>query len=807
MELNIFFIITVLFTHFLVSFPFGYLILHKKLKSFPFIIKLPIFISLGIFFNSIILVLIGIVVVHYVVILSISISLYFVIFYKIKPKITFSFKISSLRKNYVNIISFIILGLVFTHFILLDEYFGWPPAGDASGHSQITSLLIHNGKISSTMEPLSSAPIQSPLGFHVIASNFSTLFDIFPGVSVLLLVTTIVLLIIWLSYSLVYIKTNSIPLSLIILCSTFFIHPVGNLETWLLGFFYNGPYPNLFGFLGLLLFLFLWLLFPDERRKGLEYKLAISSCIFGLLVVYPPFAIFPVLFIFLEFLYKKFYKNHHLKQTIYNMVFHKHKYKLVLGIVILIIFSFFASNSDKLLVQNLKEIKRFSEAYNFKIEEYITPEVYLLFGFSISLSIISILYNKNIRFNVFYLTFSGIIFLSTYETFFQYLWFLLPKRNLAILYVISWIAIILFVNEIIRWGITTRSFYSIRKYFSKNYIFHITTSSLALIIILTVFIGDIEAQINFESAKKFGWFPITTYSGGENYELLKWISQNVGSNELIMNDYTATSSFINSFSIKNLTAITWWNTEEQRERARLGNITWENPRFLGNYITLYNVKYVLVDDEWVHLNYKEIGGQDSFIPKKFSAEGYEKIFAGFPFLTQIKKMGSSSLYEVDQSLLNNSVPPSSYYDITRSTEWWEYGNQDTFSIESYKRDQTLIKITNGEGIAASIMHTYVGLLKGFHSSSIKNLDFAISSENPAKIEIFLLGPPGNYYRYEFYLEANNLNSISFQNFTIPVNTPSTVHEQPDLRFLQDIQINIISDTPENEVRIHKFVFS
>jgi len=118
--------------------------------------------------------------------------------------------------------------------------------------------------------------------------------------------TLIIILITLAIFSTVYILTRSLAFSSIAMVATFYIHPSGNLARWLIGYFYNGPYPNMYGYLILIMFVIFWLILPKNERKDKKFIIMTLSCIFGLLVVYPPFAILPVLFILTELIIKKF---------------------------------------------------------------------------------------------------------------------------------------------------------------------------------------------------------------------------------------------------------------------------------------------------------------------------------------------------------------------------------------------------------------------------------------------------------------------------------------------------------------------
>ena len=139
-----------------------------------------------------------------------------------------------------------------------------------------------------------------------MAAQLPFLFGIFPGEAILILATAIIILILSLIYSLVYFLTKSTMFSVIALLSGFYIYPVVSdirfLEKWLIGYYYNTPYANLFGYLSLLEFIACALVIFDENRKNSIFRLVLLLSLIGIAITYPPFVVLPLVYVCLIYI-------------------------------------------------------------------------------------------------------------------------------------------------------------------------------------------------------------------------------------------------------------------------------------------------------------------------------------------------------------------------------------------------------------------------------------------------------------------------------------------------------------------------
>jgi hypothetical protein len=165
------------------------------------------------------------------------------------------------------------------------------PVGDIVwGHSPFVSAIEAEGRVSMESVWFSSF---YPRGFHATVATFNQIFRLYPGQAILVLGIVVSALLPLIIYAIVFISTRSILLSLVGYLSTFYVHSLGHLEKFILGPFFNGPYPNLTGYLILFTYIALLCSVPDLSSKpNRKWFWFIDSLIFGaLLITYPSFSL------------------------------------------------------------------------------------------------------------------------------------------------------------------------------------------------------------------------------------------------------------------------------------------------------------------------------------------------------------------------------------------------------------------------------------------------------------------------------------------------------------------------------------
>jgi hypothetical protein len=672
---------------FLLYFPSGYLVLNGRLKSIPFIVKLPIYVSFGLIITTIVLSLKAIIYIGSEDLVGFSIISYGLLMFRLyKSKwinSILSFLSSKKRLDYiVYYASGFTFIFIIIHFSLVGGHMGgWPPAGDAVTHGHLTSILLHNHRLQTTMAPI-DYPWFEPVGLYVVTANLSLLFGLFPGAALFILATAIIILILLLIYSMVYILTRFIGFSIVALASCFYIYPGGNLEYWLIGYYYNGPYANLFGYLALIVFMACAFVIFDGYRKDIKSKLVVLISILGIGIIYTPLAILPVLYISSQYI---FHLRHGFKGAIrflhrffYIPYFHKPEEKrernishrtsrnnisikprrmIIIGILLVLCIAFvitFERTGFYEIILTISKVVQIIDklytAYSLTQETVSTDFTNLILTFlTMLLAGISLIKRNRSNLSIFYLLYSGSILLSSWNITADYFWFFLSRRVFVLLVIFDWIVLLAYINDFVRWLANKISLMSFgKKYLKRINILHSSRTAVSLSLITIFFLSPLVSHLTFEQAELLGWFQTSDWFRND-YNLLLWISHNTSSTDLLMTDSSYTSRFINSFSLKNITSSLFfsYNNSSSAALAKDNAIAWDRPElFLKQFIDKYDVKYIVLVSDWSYTDPKGKGGDDLFHAKRITADQYKEIFNQMPFLKAVKEVGPSAVYKV-----------------------------------------------------------------------------------------------------------------------------------------------------------------
>ena len=679
---------------FLIYFPAGFIVLRNRMKAYPFLINLPIFICTGLFVEMIILSIVGIFYVGDLVLVSTSIIFYFVIFLIYKNYFSFTFLRLTIKQSLkkiraVHIVTISLIVLTISGFSLLAGFMEWPRGHDSLTHGFLTSLLIENHKLQSTLAPIvPTQPWLEPVGVHILSSNLSMLVGIFPGESLLVFATTLLILFMLLVYSLVYVLTKSLGFSVLASTAVFYFYPALNLEYSFMGLYYLGAFAALFGNLGLILFLTFISIFKNSFQSIRSF-LIIGLSLIGMGIAYPPFILIPTIFLLIMvaklisrktkaiflFLSTSFgYNRHEITnvdksnnanpRTFYQATLDsiKTNRKLMLAVVvisviiiiipviILVLNMVSPSSNDNMITTLITRLDLFSSWYQFPFEmfEADIPTVGIVL-ITIVLAIDSLLRKKRIAMSVFYLLYASIELLSIREgSTFNVFWIFYPSRLFPFLVLFSWIALSVYIND--RWiyfeRFVQRKITSDSKARIKKVLLNFSKPIFAVAVISIFFLSAIIYNMSFENAKYWG---NPNISFKNDYELLAWVSQNTDSSSLIMNDYSWNSQFLESFSAKNITSSYWPSTIDELGKARDSQIAWNRPEFMEDFIRKYNVSYILLVDDPLDFNPLVVGGDNQFYLKTINRITYKNIFNHMPFLKLMKdgpEPDSGAIYKV-----------------------------------------------------------------------------------------------------------------------------------------------------------------
>jgi hypothetical protein len=660
-------------TQLFIYFPLGYLTIGKRIKNQPFSIRVLISIIFGLPILTIILTIIGFFYIGAINLILITIISYVILIISSVNKKSNRVRLKRIRIINLTKPDFIItflMVLLIVIFSNITSHMGWAPGVDSINHGMLTSLLINNQKIISTLEPIApSQPWFEPFGFHINSANISLLMDLFPGQSILLFSTVITILTIISCFVIVYYISKSITLSLIAMVSCFFIfshvQDIRFLEKWFLGFFYNTPYANLFGFYFLIQFFFVYFVMNDFRRdhqKG--YFIGLTVSIIGILLSYTPFLVIPLSYLVIKriyYLFGQFTISKRIIKRLFSQSFQTIDNQGILKIVNIIIISFsifFLLSLSNFIVEQFQDSNNnfFTLINRIKNNSYFYSSVVLnpssfsdLSGYwSISLLILSALsiFRKNrIQISCFYLIVTLILTLSsfTFQFLNELLWFMLGGRLFVFMVLLNGIVTPLYIYDFTKWIVNLKKL-QIGKHERSELMFylHLITS---FIVITVAFIPSLISNASLEQATFWGW-QVVNMNFQNDYKLLDWISNNINKTDLIMTDYTYTSKKLMSFSLNNVTAIPIPILPEEVQLGKDTVIVWDKPTLLKSYIERYNIKYILLDSDFNHRVPAELGGVDENVPRNYNSSEYKVIFSNMPFLSKIIEYGESTLYKV-----------------------------------------------------------------------------------------------------------------------------------------------------------------
>lgn len=658
----------------IIYFPLGYLTIGRRIKNQPIVVQTLISIIFGLPILTVTLSLIGIFYIGIENLIIIVVISYGILAYSLirdfrksrhEKKSSF-FKLSN--HDYLIIIIFVFLIFIFS---AITSHLGWAPGVDSLNHGMLTSILLNNQKVTSTLEPISpSQPWFEPFGFHMISAHISLVMDLYPGQSILLLSSVITILLIACCFTIVYYSTKSIVLSFVAFFSCFFIFSNVNdirfLEKWFLGFFYNTPYANLFGFYFLTVFFFIYFVMDDLRKiHPKTSKLGILLSLIGILFSYSPFLVFPLGYMVIKRVFVEF-ERHNISKRVFKKIIPQYTriqdnnraLKISNFTIILIVIISLLLLSNYLIEQFQDSNNNFFTLLNrIKSNAYFYTSIVLnpssfsdISGYwSVALliaSIISILKNNRTQISYFYLTISSVLTLSSFT--FQFLndllWFILGGRLFVFMILLNAVITPLFLSDFTKW------FVNIKRLHLNDPIVQFNISKylqiiVSFIIIVGILVPSLVSNIFLEQASYWGW-QVAHTDFRNDYRLFEWVSNNVNERDLILTDYTYTTKKLLSFSLHNITSIPIAIYPQEIKLGKDTAIVWDKPLLLKSFVDRYNVEYILLDSDANRRIPAELGGTDENVAKNYNSTEYKVIFSNMPFLSLIKEYGNSSLYRV-----------------------------------------------------------------------------------------------------------------------------------------------------------------
>jgi len=585
----------------------------------------------------------------------------------ISIKLNFKFFKNPLSFGSAVFISVIVL-LFFAHLTYVVNYYGFPPpAGDGIRHGLVTSLAVYNEKLPFTYDPLGSNRFMDhPLGFHSITAYFTTLIGNYPADSMFIIASFLTGLIFLVIFSLTYQLTKSIPLAVLGSLFIFWVNTTGNLETWIMGYLYNGPYPNIAGYLLVLTSILLYMVSREsEISHHKRIKILQAIIIITLVVMYPPFALIPIVFLILfkvidrkntilsiyKIIRQKNYnlisddKNSNSIRNSFNFLKFLKQEKLffifIISVIILgpIFFNILLDPNNPIGDKFEKLYDRKSFSIDLEYFQYNFAGIISILGAIISAGLI--IFRRHMQIGIIQLfLFSvllGSVFFGPFSVF-------LPSRVGLLLNILSWVVFCVAINEFLKWKKISSLIFIIKSHSNK---INVNKIIISILIFAIVIWPSFALHINGEIANRYDWFSRSAFFLNDT-PVLEWISHNVTFDDLILNDFSYTSSYLQSFSIQNVTANRWSNSAISVVIANDTQRYWDDPMDLcrlADLIEKYDIKYVLLTHEWGYRDWKQIGGDGKYKAKQYNRGELHQLFSNTALLKPVITSALGGLYE------------------------------------------------------------------------------------------------------------------------------------------------------------------
>jgi hypothetical protein len=292
------------------SFPFGFIITSTVKKeinfSLPFFAMLPTYLAVGI--STIVLISTAIpslLVSPYVLIIAAIIGYIFVIrifnstrvfkkrYHDVLKRLINFFKVELLgngERTFPNIFSLCIVAALFAFVMTIIVGYPWPPDGNALLDSYLTSLTVDRSFVINDLTS-STIPFAYPVGYDLLSANISVLFNIYPAEAVFIFAAFIIFVISCLLFSLTFILTRSLwislPAALVIFSIFGLLGPVNSGD----GLISTLPYPAIFGLLSVIMLIFCLQLIQSYHSNPSIWKSLplVTISLLSVYIIFPRF--------------------------------------------------------------------------------------------------------------------------------------------------------------------------------------------------------------------------------------------------------------------------------------------------------------------------------------------------------------------------------------------------------------------------------------------------------------------------------------------------------------------------------------
>lgn len=556
-----------------------------------------------------------------------------------------------------NAVFLIMAILAFIHFALTASYLSWPQIGDPWFHGRYILMIVDQGHLPTDFLPYDSAPLNYPLGFHLVAAGLTATMNQVPGITMILFASFVMALITMLPPYLVYRRTESslYAFGAFLLC--FFIHSVSYAQNSVYLNFLNGTYPVLVGLLMVLVCVTI-AEFPSSETHYVTASrfLTISVITAGAFVTYPSFALVTGLIML------SCYSRQIASLFFYipERLFGPEKARSTI-FVILLVLSFGIMAVLLLLVGPFAYI--INNLSHDRSSYMLIPSTYFDASITIPITFIAFLGAigelKAGKYHSTSLLFAVLLIatlLSMNSLLFELgLQFLFPTRMMLVLqlwtytYLFSFIAT--YGKDVV--PSLTRTVYGFRIVTQRNY------RTLSFILVLVAITPSLLGLVSYEIQRNSAWF-----TGGEQFEDdlagAFYIKDNLDYGSLILNDQTDSDWFLPSSGIPNV-VFTYPMNDSSLSRGLEFELFWQDPgneSLARSLLSKYRVEGIYLSSQIHHRRLIVWNSTLGFRP--FTPAEYRAMLLDYGFLVEVFRQGNCSVFIVDLMQVSIQVTPNAY---------------------------------------------------------------------------------------------------------------------------------------------------
>lgn len=545
------------------------------------------------------------------------------------------------------------LSLVIASFVgfgALLVYMRWPPAGDIMTlHGPVVAFLVEGG-YASVAEHLR---FFYPIGFHAFPASFVELLGVYPGEAIFLYGGFIGALILLVMYVLARRLGSTPALSLLAFSAPLLVHPSQNLEKWLLGYFFNGPYPNLLGYLIILLVVLLQVNYLDKSLSSADFKSYLPLALLlasVLLFIYPSFAIIILFHMLLLFTARKITRRNTSSAIASKRIPKKRFLRMAGTLVVLAVIAFaivlLGSTITSVWQAFVNPPPQITAAYQLDPSFFFDNLTGIVIIIGAAICVRYIVQKRQIGVSSFYLMLIALLFLTLHPVLYSLLWPILPSRAVMILGIIAWP---LFVAEITR---ELKRIYADLKQrkpslpktrFPRRRGYRRPEVAILIVLITAqvTSIGMLSPPVTLERLSWFGRTPNFL----NDFGAIDWIANNAGPEDLTLTD----GSFISRYALSLRPLLLTHHLlsgEQDRDRFEPLDRVWRHPmdvEYVAQTLEAYNVRFILSTSEW---GVQRAAEDNAYIPKLYTPSTYARIFEEYPFLKVEYAAGDTRVFRV-----------------------------------------------------------------------------------------------------------------------------------------------------------------